>query len=186
MVSLPSLNDLPSLGSLPNLNGLNPTAMLDWVLLAVLLISCLIGMWRGLVYEALVLAGWVAAFFAARWGGPLVGLWLPLGGATADLRTGVGCMLVFIIVAFVCSGIAWQIRRSVRLAGLRPVDGMLGAAFGAARALAVLLAVVALAHLTPLAHEPWWNASVGVRWLEITLHRLYPYLPPEAVRYLSA
>jgi membrane protein required for colicin V production len=168
------------------LTGLTAVAALDWILLAVLLISCLIGMARGLVYEALVLAGWVAAYFAARWGGAPLGLLLPLGGTSADLRTGVGSTLVFIVVAFACGWFAWKARRTVRFMGLRPVDGLLGAVFGAARALIVLLAVTALVNLTPLAHEPWWNASAGARWLETTLHQLYPYLPPQALHYLSA
>jgi membrane protein required for colicin V production len=165
---------------------LTVVAALDWILLAMLLLSCLIGMWRGLVYEGLVLAGWVAAFFAARWAGPPVGFWLPLGGASATLRTGLGCTLVFIVVAFVCGWFAWRIRRTVRVMGLRPVDGLLGAVFGAARAVAVLLVAVALAHLTPLVQEPWWHASVGVRWLETALRQITPDLPPQAARYLSA
>jgi membrane protein required for colicin V production len=162
-------------------------APLDWIFLVVLLLSCLLGMSRGLIYEALILAGWIAAYFVARGAGPLTGSWLPLGGdASATLRAGLGGTLVFIVVAFMWSGIAWRVSRTARMAGLRPVDGMLGAAFGAARGLVVLLVVTALVKLTPLAHAAWWNASVGARWLEITLRQIYPYLPPQAVRYLSA
>ena len=43
-------------------------APIDWTFLAVLLVSMLIGAWRGLVYELLSLAAWVVAFFAAQWG----------------------------------------------------------------------------------------------------------------------
>ena len=39
----------------------------DWILLGVLLASMVVGLWRGLVYEVLSLAGWVAAFFVAQW-----------------------------------------------------------------------------------------------------------------------
>lgn len=161
-------------------------APLDGILLLVLLLSCLIGMMRGLVYEALVLAGWVLAFFAARWAGDAVGIWLPLGSASATLRNGLGATLVFIVVAFGWGWIAWRVRGAVRVMGLRPVDGALGAAFGAARALVILLAVVALANLTPLAQASWWHASLGVRWLEMTLRQIHPYLPPQVLRYLSA
>ena len=34
----------------------------DGLLLTVLLLSVLLGVWRGLVYEVLSVAGWVAAF----------------------------------------------------------------------------------------------------------------------------
>ena len=36
-------------------------AVVDWVLLGVLLASMLVGAWRGLVFEVLSLAGWLAA-----------------------------------------------------------------------------------------------------------------------------
>ena len=41
--------------------------VLDWVLLAVLLVSLLLGLWRGLVYEVLSVVSWIAAFVLAQW-----------------------------------------------------------------------------------------------------------------------
>ena len=38
----------------------------DWILLAVLGLSLLLGLWRGLVQEVLSLAGWVAAFYLSQ------------------------------------------------------------------------------------------------------------------------
>ena len=43
-----------------------PLAALDWVLLAVVAASLVLGAWRGLVYEVLSLLAWVAAFLAAQ------------------------------------------------------------------------------------------------------------------------
>lgn len=40
----------------------NFLAPLDMLALAALLLSMLLGAWRGLVYEALVLVGWIVAF----------------------------------------------------------------------------------------------------------------------------
>ncbi|MBX9835253.1 MAG: CvpA family protein, partial [Burkholderiaceae bacterium] len=40
---------------------------LDWIFVGILTASLLIGAWRGLVFELLSLAGWVAAFFVAQW-----------------------------------------------------------------------------------------------------------------------
>lgn len=160
------------------MSSLTVLAPLDWILLTLLLLSCLIGMWRGLVYETLVLAGWVVAFLTSRWFGAQVGTWLPLGNnVPAALRAGLGYTLVFIAVAFVCGLVAWRMRRAVRVIGLRPIDHLLGAVFGAARAIAVLLIAVALVDLTPLGQESWWRTSIGVRWLEMGLRQLQPYLP---------
>ena len=41
-------------------------AAVDLILLLLLLASVLLGLWRGLVYELLSIAGWVAAFLLAQ------------------------------------------------------------------------------------------------------------------------
>ena len=53
---------------------------LDWIFIAVLLGSMLLGAWRGLVYEVLSLLGWVVAFMVARTWAQEVAVWLPLDG----------------------------------------------------------------------------------------------------------
>jgi membrane protein required for colicin V production len=45
---------------------LHTVAALDWIFAAVLLASMAIGAWRGLVFEVLSVAGWVASFFLAQ------------------------------------------------------------------------------------------------------------------------
>ena len=42
-------------------------AALDWIFMALLLASMLIGAWRGLVFEVLSVLGWLAAFVVAQW-----------------------------------------------------------------------------------------------------------------------
>ena len=41
-------------------------ASTDWILVAVLAASMLLGAWRGLVYEVLSVTGWIAAFLLAQ------------------------------------------------------------------------------------------------------------------------
>ena len=38
----------------------------DYIVIVIIAVSVLLGWWRGLVYEVLSLAGWVAAYFMAR------------------------------------------------------------------------------------------------------------------------
>ena len=52
-------------------------SLTDWILLGVLFVSMMVGFWRGLVYEVLSLAGWVAAFVLAQWFASDVIVWLP-------------------------------------------------------------------------------------------------------------
>ena len=51
----------------------------DWALLAVLAVSVVVGLWRGLVFEVLSLVGWVVAFFAAQAFAPFAAAYVPVG-----------------------------------------------------------------------------------------------------------
>ena len=39
---------------------------IDWLCLAVIGVSLLLGLWRGLIYEVFALMGWIAAFIIAQ------------------------------------------------------------------------------------------------------------------------
>ena len=112
---------------------------IDWICLAVLLASLLLGAWRGLVYEVMAIAGWVCAFLAARWSAEVVGQWLPMGESPEALRYAAGFVLVFIAVAFACGLLAALARRATQALGVRPVDRVFGAAFGTLRGVLLLL-----------------------------------------------
>lgn len=158
--------------------------MLDWILLGLLALSMLVGAMRGLVYELLSLGVWVAAFFAAQWFAPAVAPHMPLGDASEVLRYGLAFVVVFALAVFVGSLLTWLVSRLFAAAGLRPADRALGALFGAARAVVVVLAAAVLVHISPLKTEAWWTASIGARWATQALPHLRPLLPPQWGRYL--
>jgi membrane protein required for colicin V production len=157
---------------------------LDWLLLAVLLVSVVVGMWRGLVYEVLSLAAWVAAFLAARAWGATVGPYLPLGTLSEPLRLAVGFGLVFIGAAFAGGLVAWLISKLVGSVGLRPIDRALGAVFGLLRGGLALLAVSVVVSLTPMHTAAAWRESVVAQMLDGSVRLIGPMLPSELARYL--
>ncbi|WOP16382.1 CvpA family protein [Ottowia sp. SB7-C50] len=159
---------------------------IDWLALIVVVASLLLGLWRGLLYEVLALAGWVVAFLAARWAAPVVGAWLPMGESPEPLRYAVGFALVFIATAFACGMLATLARSAARAVGARPVDRLFGAAFGVLRGVLFLLVLAALVTMTPLRDEPWWRQSLTGPWLEIALLHLHPWLPESFGKHLSA
>ena len=102
-------------------------ALTDWILLGVLLASMVMGLWRGLVYEVLSLAGWVAAFVVAQWLAPDVVGWLPLiKDAPNAVQYAVAFAVVFVATVFVAGMVSWLIKKLVETVGLRPVDRTLG------------------------------------------------------------
>lgn len=116
---------------------------LDIAVVAVVVISGLLALSRGLVQELLSVAGWVAAAAAALYlfpfAQPLAREVISLTWA-ADLTAGGSIFLVTLILV---SLVSRAISRQVRESGFSPLDRSLGFVFGAARG-AVLLALAFL------------------------------------------
>lgn len=161
-------------------------AALDWVFVAVLLASMLIGAWRGLVFEVLSVMGWVVSFFVAQWFAADVAQWLPMGESADSLRYAAGFVVVFVGSVFACGFLAWLGKKLVEAIGLRPADRTLGAVFGVLRGLVLLLAVAVVAGLTPLHEALWWQESKGAPVLSEVLRGLKPALPEEFGRHLPS
>lgn len=157
----------------------------DWVLLSVLLLSMLVGVWRGLVFEVLSVLGWVAAFFAAQWLAPPVADSLPLATASPSMRFAVAFVVTFVVAVFAAGLLAALMRKLVSAAGLRPADRALGALFGLVRGVILLLVATVVVGMTPLKSSAWWQASHGAPVLTGVLNGLKPLLPLQFARYLN-
>ena len=161
-------------------------APLDWIFVAVLLASMLIGAWRGLVFEVLSLLGWVVSFFVAQWWADDMAALLPMGESAGSLRYAAGFAVVFVASVFVCGFLTWLAKKLVEAIGLRPADRTLGAVFGVLRGLVLLVAVAVVADLTPLRDAAWWQESRGAPVLAEVLRGLKPALPDEFARHLPS
>ena len=158
--------------------------ILDWILLAVLVCSLLLGAWRGLVYEVLSVLGWIAAFVLAHWLAPDIAPSLPLGNASDVVRYAAAFVLVFVLAAFASGLVAALLKRAIQAVGLRPVDRVLGMVFGLLRGLVLILAAGVVICSTPLQRADWWRASTGAGMVTAALHTLKQALPAEYARYL--
>jgi membrane protein required for colicin V production len=159
-------------------------AALDWVFVAVLVLSLVLGALRGLVYEVLSVISWIAAFILAQWLAPQAAALLPLGHAAEPLRYAAGFVVVFIAVVFAGGLVAWLIGKLVQAVGLRPIDRVLGGLFGLVRGAVLLLAFAIVVNLSPLKRASWWTQAKGAAISMATLKKLKPVLPERFVQYL--
>jgi membrane protein required for colicin V production len=156
----------------------------DWILLALLAASMLLGALRGLVYEVLSVMGWIAAFLLAQWFAPTVAEKLPMQGSGETLRFAAAFVLVFIASVFAAGLISALMKKLISAVGLRPVDRILGAIFGAFRGLILLLALSVVVHMTALHESEWWLESKGGPMLMTLLKGLRPMLPEKFGAFL--
>lgn len=161
-------------------------AALDWIFATVLLLSVLLGAWRGLVFEVLSVLSWIAAFVLAQWLALDVANYLPMGGSSQMVRYGAGFLLVFIATVLLGGLLAALLKKLMSSVGLRPVDRVLGAGFGALRGVLLLLLATVLAAMTPFKSSPAWHESIGVAMSLSVMQNIKPALPSELVKYLPA
>jgi len=161
-------------------------AVLDWVVVAVLAASVLLGLWRGLVYEVLSVLNWLAAFLLAQWLAPRAAALMPLGHADESIRYAAGFVVVFIAALFAGGGLTWLTRKLVAAAGLAPVDRALGGIFGLVRGALAVLALAVVVHLTGLKEGAWWTESMTAGVATAALRGLKPVVPERFGAYLPA
>ncbi len=156
----------------------------DWVFIAILLLSVVVGLLRGLVFEVLSLLGWLAAYLAAQWLTPSLAPHLPVGAPGSALNHAATFASAFIAVLIVWGLLTRLLRMAIRATPLSAADRVLGATFGLARALVVMLAITTIVMLTSLAQSTAWQQSRGAVWLRGALEGLKPVLPPAIADHL--
>jgi len=156
----------------------------DWMFLAILAVSIVVGLWRGLVLEVLSLLGWLAAYVAAQWFAPEVAPHIPVGRAGSALNHTAAFASVFIATLIAWALLARLLRFFIHATPLSGVDRVLGATFGVARALVVMLAITTVVMWTSLAQSQAWRASQGAAWLNGALRGIKPMLPAQIAEHL--
>ena len=159
---------------------------LDYAVIGVFAISLMVGAWRGLVREVVSILGWVIAFLAANlFAGPL-GPSMPEAIPSPELRVAAAYVAVFVVSLILTSLAGLILSKVVKAVGLGGIDRLLGALFGAARGVLILLAAALLAGLTSAPAQAYWRDSTSGPLLAQAAAALKPLLPQtlaERLRY---
>ena len=157
----------------------------DYAILAVLLLSVLMGLWRGFIGEVLALLCWILAFWVAWMFGPALAEHFSASISTPSVRVLLGYALCFITVLIAGAIVAFLMRKLVEGSGLSGSDRLLGMVFGLVRGFALVTLVVLLMGFTPFRRDPWWNESRLMPNFEAGAHWLSDRLPAEVARYIE-
>ena len=129
----------------------------DFAILTILLVSLLLGLWRGLVYEVLSLAGWPIAFVLSKLFANSIVPLLPM--QQEAIRIAAAYAVVFVAALIVWGILVWLLARLVKAIGLGWLDSVMGGLFGVLRGVLVILALVWLAGLTHIPERPFWRGA---------------------------
>ena len=145
---------------------LHELTLIDYAILAILVLSILIGLWRGFLREFISLATWAAAFVIGfRFAEDLSVYLAPYVGSP-----GVRAVLAFggLFLATLALGglINILVTQLVRGTGLGGTDRLVGFVFGGLRGAAMIAALILAATLTPLPQSGWWQHSKMIPYFE--------------------
>ncbi len=142
---------------------------LDYIILAIVLISAVAGLIQGFLREACSLVTWVLAVWLAWKFGPMLAP--HLGGALSKAAYGLwaGRAIVFVAVLVIGAIIGATINYFVRLSMFSGLDRLLGFVLGLVRGVVIVGVGIILAQTVRLDGETWWKKS-----------RLMPQLEPVA------
>jgi membrane protein required for colicin V production len=151
----------------------------DFAVIAVVVLSSLLAAWRGVVREAFHLAGWIAAFMAARSYSGALALAVPGDFGHPAFKLAAAFLVLFLAVLILFGLLGLLMSKLVRTAGLGLADRMLGAVLGLGRGLIIAVGAVLLAGFSSLPREPFWRDAMLSRPLEFAALQVRPWLPPD-------
>jgi membrane protein required for colicin V production len=135
----------------------------DYAVLGIITISLLVGALRGFIKEAFSLAVWAAAFLIAFQYSGAVAMQLETHIELPSVRTSLAFAGLFISVLLVGGLLTFLVGKLVEKTGLSGTDRLLGGVFGGIRGLAMVLALILVAGLTPVPQDPWWQQSRSIQ-----------------------
>ncbi len=157
----------------------------DYAVLAIIGLSVLLSMMRGLVREILALAGWIVACFVAKIYTVQLAQILPPSIPTESLRLLAAFLILFLVALLVCSLLGIALSHIFKKMNLGWLDRCLGGAFGLVRGIVIVTVLVFLAGLTAASKDARWRNAMFSAPFEAIVINLLPWLPRDIARHVK-
>jgi len=157
----------------------------DYVVIAIVGLSVLLAIFRGVVREITALAGWAAALILSGVYAQAMAQWLP-ASLSPVLRAVIAYLVIFLGVLLVSGLIGLLLAKLFHAAGLGFTDRVIGALFGLVRGAVIVFVGVMFAGLTSLPKETFWREAVLSGPVETAVLAAKPALPrdlAQRIRY---
>lgn len=151
---------------------------IDWIILALLLLSTLVGVARGVIREVLAIAGWVVGIvLALNFAGELAEK-IPLESIGFIPRVIIAGVAIVVACLFAIGLLGTLMRKMMEVAELTFEDRVLGAVFGLVRGVVAVCAVVFVAGMIDSVQSSrMWRQSILIAPCETVIEWSLPLLP---------
>ena len=141
--------------------------IIDIFIVAAILVSIVVGIFRGFVKEAISIAALLIAIWAALYFGPEAGDISENWFKSEELQMWFGRVLVFLVILSLGGLVGWGISKLVRLSVLSGMDRLLGAVFGFARGILLVAVATIGAQFAGFDNDNWWLKSNFIPHFEV-------------------
>jgi membrane protein required for colicin V production len=155
----------------------------DYLVIAAIIISAVVGSIRGFLREAIALVTWIVALFIAWHFSDSIAP--HLGGllSGSPVSTWAARVILVVLVLLFGTGLGVTIAHFVRLSIFSGMDRFLGFVFGLFRGLVLLGVFVILAQTLRQDGERWWRQSVLIPYGESIANGLRVVIGDERTRH---
>ena len=143
---------------------------IDWIICALLVLSTVVGIMRGVIREVLSIVGWVAGFMLSMSFAGEIADRIPLDSIGYIPRVIIAAVLILVACLFVVGLFGFILRKMLEVAALTFEDRILGAAFGFVRVFFFGLS-------QSLSSSRMWQQSVMIGPAETVIEWSMPYMP---------
>ena len=157
----------------------------DYAVFAIIGLSILLSVMRGFLREVMALLAWIVAFWVASLFTDQLAPLLPAAIPSPELRYLAAFVLLFLGVLLIMTLIAIAVSQLLKVIGVGPLDRGLGALFGFARGMIIVLVLVLLSGLTNLPQQPLWKNAMLSSPLESLVMQARSWLPVELTKRLN-
>ena len=150
---------------------------IDWIIAALLGVSTLVGVARGVVREVMALVGWVAAIFLSlNFSVELAGM-IPLPDVALIIRIAMAGLAI-VIATLVATGLFGKlVGHLISAASISFEDRAIGSLFGFVRGVVIVSVLVFIFGMTSAVKSGYWRNSILIVPAETVIDFALPYMP---------
>lgn len=157
---------------------------IDYSIACLIIVSALIGLFRGFIKEAFALLTWVVASGVGMHYSRDFAVLLQDSISQPSARVAAAFVILFFMTLILGSLISFILNQLIEKTGLTGTDRLLGMLFGIIRGAVLVAILVMLGGITPLPEDPWWQQSLLIPPFQSLAIWLKDHIPSELTGYI--
>lgn len=157
---------------------------IDYVLIFIIVVSSVLGVFRGFIKELLAIIGWVLAFYFSSIFSDTVSQYVPFV-LDDSLKYFIAYLIIFILVLVIASILIKILNQFVKTVGLTLTNVLMGTLFGFIRGVLLAFILILVAENFRFIDKQTLEQSILVPIIKEYVEKTLPYFPEEWLTHVE-